>query len=272
VQRDLTRWTPTFLDWSATNIEKETDRSANAADAGESIHQTLQTQLTTRTTTARRRWVIENDGSGEIADLIVLELRGTNEVSIELWHAKPASGTNPSVRVTDMQIVIAQAITSRRWLTDRGLWKEMADRYTGRSSPALKLVDGSDSERLLRALVGLIPHHPGWSLTNRPAQLRGTVVIVQPGLSWTQLGPRSNETISAPSKSATSLPYSTTPSARWANRGWSARHRTNLSPRRLCGCKRRGAVGRRGRKSIGQQVNTEAVAVARHGCWHCPFW
>jgi hypothetical protein len=48
--------------------------------------------------------------------------------------------------------------------------------------------DGSDSERLLRALLGLIPHHPGWSLTNRPTQLRGTVVIAQPGLSWTQLG------------------------------------------------------------------------------------
>ncbi|MEB3065689.1 DEAD/DEAH box helicase family protein [[Mycobacterium] zoologicum] len=187
VQRDLTRWTPTFLDWSTTNIEKETDRSAEAAGKGDSIHQTLRTHLTTRTTTARRRWVIENDGSGELADLIVLELHGTDDVLIELWHAKPASGANPSVRVTDMQVVVAQAIKSRRWLTDRGLWKEMADRYSGLSSPALKLVDGSDSESLLRALLGLVPHHPGWSLTNRPMQLRGTVVIAQPGLSWTRL-------------------------------------------------------------------------------------
>jgi hypothetical protein len=188
VQRDLSRWTPTFLDWSATNIKKETDRSANVAGAGDSIHQTLRTHLTTRTTTARRRWVIENDGSGEIADFIVLELRGTDEVLIELWHAKPASGANASVRVTDMQVVVAQAIKSRRWLTDRGLWKEMADRYSGASSPALKLIDGSDSEGLLRAVLGLIPDHPTWSLTNRPTQLRGTVVIAQPGLSWTQLG------------------------------------------------------------------------------------
>lgn len=187
VQRDLTRWTPTFLDWSATNIEKETDRSAKPAGKGDSIHHTLRTHLTTRTTTARRRWVFENDGSGEIADLIVLELRGTNEVLIELWHAKPASGTNPSVRVTDMQVVVAQAIKSRRWLTDRGLWKEMADRYSGASSPALKLVDGSDSEGLLRAMLGLMPEHPAWSLTNRPTQVRGTVLIAQPGLSWTQL-------------------------------------------------------------------------------------
>lgn len=182
VQRDLTRWTPTFLDWSATNIEKESDRSTKA---GASIHQTLRTHLTTRTTTARRRWVIENDGSGEIADLIVLEIRGTDDVSLELWHAKPAGKANSSVRVTDMEVVAAQAIKSRRWLTDRGLWKEMADRYSGLSSPALKLIDGS--ERLLRALLGLVPDHPGWSLANRPIQLRGTVVIAQPGLSWTRL-------------------------------------------------------------------------------------
>jgi superfamily II DNA or RNA helicase len=188
VQRDLTRWTPIFLDWSSTNIEKETDRSAKKTPGkGESIHQTLRRHLPSRATTARRRWVIENDGSGEIADFIVLELRGANEVLIELWHAKPASKGKSSVRVTDMQIVIAQAIKSRRWLTDRGLWKEMGDRYSGLSSPILKLVDGSDSRGLLRALLGQIPHHPGWSLANRPTQLHATVVIAQPGLSWTQL-------------------------------------------------------------------------------------
>lgn len=185
VQRDLNRWTPTYLDWSVTNIEKETDASAAHAGVGESIHQTLRTHLTRQATTARRRWVLENDGSGELADLIVLELHGTHEVRVELWHAKPASGAKPSVRVTDMQVVIAQAIKSRRWLTDRGLWKEMADRLSGASMPALKLVDGS--ERLLRALLGLVPGHPGWSLANRPVQLRGTVVIAQPGLSWGQL-------------------------------------------------------------------------------------
>ncbi|OZC82328.1 helicase [Rhodococcus sp. 06-412-2C] len=187
VQRDLSRWSPVFLDWSNTNIEKETDRSAKTAGAGDSIHQTLRTYLTTRPTAARRRWVLENDGSGELADLIVLELHRTDEVSIELWHAKPASGAKPSVRVTDMQVVIAQAIKSRRWLTDRGLWKEMADRYSGRGAPALKVVSGSDREPLLRVMLGLVSHHPALSLTNRPTQLLGTVVVAQPGLSWTKL-------------------------------------------------------------------------------------
>ncbi|ORA76765.1 helicase [Mycolicibacter kumamotonensis] len=182
VQRDLKRWMPIFPDWSTTNIEKEVDRSAKD---GDSIHKTLKTLLTTRPTSARRRWVIENDGSGEIADLIVLEMHGAYELSIELWHAKPAGAAFKSVRVTDMEVVVAQAIKSRRWLTDRELWREMADRYSGVSSPALTLIDGS--EPLLRALLGLIPGHPNWSLSNRPFRLRGTVVIAQPGLSWNQL-------------------------------------------------------------------------------------
>ncbi len=187
VQRDLTRWAPTLFDWSTTNIEKETDRSANTAGAGESIHQTLRTYLTTRPTKALRRWVLENDGSGELADLIVLELNGTYEVSLELWHAKPASGAKPSVRVSDMQVVTAQAIKSRRWLTDRGIWKEMADRYSRAKSPVLKLIAGSDREALLRVILGVVGHHPAWSMTNRAIQLRGTIVIAQPGLSWTKL-------------------------------------------------------------------------------------
>lgn len=185
VQRDLSRWNPKFVDWSSTNIEKETDRSAISAAAGESIHQTLRTFLTNRPTSGLRRWVIENDGSGELADLIVLELRSNYEVAIELWHAKASSKPNASVRVTDMQVVIAQAIKSRRWLTDRTLWNELGDRYCGRTSPPLKLIAGSDP--LLRALLGLVPNHPAWSLANRPTRLRGTVVIAQPGLSWAKL-------------------------------------------------------------------------------------
>ncbi|TKV56866.1 DEAD/DEAH box helicase [Nakamurella flava] len=185
VQRDLSRWRPSYLDWGATNIRKETDKSALVAGAGKSVHQTLRDHLMATESKARRRWILENDGSGELADLIVLELHGTNEVRLDLWHAKPASGATPSVRVTDMQVVVAQAIKSRRWLTDRGLWKEMADRLSGASTPPLRLVSGSVS--LLRALLGLVPGHPGWALANRAFQLRGTVVIAQPGLSWSQL-------------------------------------------------------------------------------------
>lgn len=185
VSTDLSRWVPVYLDWSRTNIQKETDASALAAGNGESVHETLRQYLAGRPSAARRRWILENDGSGELADLIVLELLPTKEVRVELWHAKPSSGKNPSVRVTDMQVVVAQAIKSRRWLTDRGVFAEMGARLAGQRSPRLKVVEGS--ERLLRVLLGLDRRHPAWAIANGPYQPRGTVVIAQPGLKWSQL-------------------------------------------------------------------------------------
>lgn len=193
VQRDLTRWKPTRFDWTNTNIQKETDRSAAEANAGNSIHETLRAHLSTRPTSARWRWVLDNDGRGELADLVVLEIFGDDLIEVELWHAKAAGGTAASVRVSDIQVVVAQAIKSRRWLTDRDLWQEMADRHEGNTSPKLKIVHGQ--EGLLKELLGLSQGDLGWSLINRPMQVRGKVVIAQPGLSWSQLerGVESND-------------------------------------------------------------------------------
>jgi hypothetical protein len=84
-----------------------------------------------------------------------------------------------------MQVVVAQAIKSRRWLTDRGVFAEMGARLIGTRSPRLKVVEGR--ERLLRVLLGEDRRHPGWALANGPFQPRGTVVIAQPGLKWSQL-------------------------------------------------------------------------------------
>ena len=185
--QDLTRWQPVYPDWTSTNITRETDRSASKAQAGDSIHETLRKLLTSTPSTAQRRWVLENDGSGELADLLVLEVISDREVRLELWHAKPAGGVAPAVRIGDMQVVVAQAIKSRRWLTDRGVWQEMSDRLSGKTSPVLKVVAGSSSTTLLRVLLGLVPGHESWALANRPILLRGRVVIAQPGLSWGQL-------------------------------------------------------------------------------------
>ncbi|MGR6092278.1 DEAD/DEAH box helicase [Brevibacterium sp. CSND-B09] len=181
VSRDLSRWDPIKFDWSSTNIRKETEKSKSA---GDSINKTLRAHLFTTPSTARRRWIFDNDGRGELADLIVVELFGRTRVSIELWHLKAAGG-NKAVRVSDMQIVVAQAIKSRRWLTDRGLWQEMAHRYSGRSTPKLDLVSGDKT--LLEVLLGLTPDHPQWSFANYPPQVRGKVVVAQPGLSWGDL-------------------------------------------------------------------------------------
>jgi len=109
----------------------------------------------------------------------------TKDVRLELWHAKPSSSEKPSVRVTDVQVVVAQAIKSRRWLTDRGVFADMGARLTGKQSPRIKVVEGS--ERLLRVRLGVDPRHPTWAIANGPYQPRGSVVIAQAGLKWSQL-------------------------------------------------------------------------------------
>lgn len=182
VGRDISRITPQILDWTGYNIQKETDRSAESAGAGKSVHQAVRDLLAARPLTTRYRWILENDGSGELADILLLELTAGLDIRLELWHVKPSIGVSPSVRVGDMQVVVAQAIKSRRWLTDLGLWREMGDRLVGTKSPRLIVTEGS--ERLLRALLGVVKGHKSWSLEFRPHLLRGKVVIAQPGLAW----------------------------------------------------------------------------------------
>lgn len=84
-----------------------------------------------------------------------------------------------------MQTVTAQAIKSRRWVTDRTLWAELGARLDGRSRPPLVIVEGR--ERLLRALCGLNDHHPGFSFTRCSMRIDCEIGIVQPGLSLSRL-------------------------------------------------------------------------------------
>jgi hypothetical protein len=137
-----------------------------------------------------RRWLLKNDGSGEIADYIVAEELESGEVRLGLWHAKASSGTNPGVRIKDFQEVTAQALRSRRWLTSTSLWSELAARlFAGASPPVTVVEEGSDSIEELRLRLGVGEGVDGlvpWTL-GRPV-VRGVIGIAQPGLSAAALG------------------------------------------------------------------------------------
>lgn len=99
------------LAWGSVNIRAETDRSIRPGEV--SIHEHLAQLLETRPRKLKHRWILHNDGHGEISDLLVLEYE-RGKAHVQLWHAKAAGG-NPSVRVTDFEEAAAQAIKSRRW-------------------------------------------------------------------------------------------------------------------------------------------------------------
>ncbi|WP_158097196.1 DEAD/DEAH box helicase [Cellulosimicrobium sp. KWT-B] len=189
VERGLPRLAKIEIDWSTVNIKAETDRKALEQGVRVSVHSAIASHLGRGVLEqGARRWVLLNDGPGEIADYIVVEVYRDSEgmrAKLELWHAKGSSKDVPAVRVGDMQVVVAQAIKSRRWLLDPTVWEELGRRLVGKSSPKIVVVQGD--ELLLRSLLGLNTNHPRWRLDLWTRPIMGEVVIAQPGLSWGDL-------------------------------------------------------------------------------------
>ena len=183
------------VDWTGTDITAETRRTVEAHGGTElSVHDQLAEYLRDRPRLGISRWIIFNDGPGEIADYLVVEELATGEIHLGLWHAKASHGATPGVRVKDFQEVVAQALRSRRQFPSTTLWSELGARLTGQSRPLAALVDGSDSADLLNRKLGLTDDdsEPPW--TRRLPAVHGTLGIVQPGLSAQDLRTQLNET------------------------------------------------------------------------------
>ena len=172
-------------DWTGVDIEAETPAKAASRGKGLSVHEWVETYLVEHPRHGRHRWILQNDGPGEIADHIVIELLDSGQVEIELWHAKFAGGSRAGVRVGDFEVVSAQAIKSRRWPTDRQLWSRLGRRLAGTESPPVVVVEGS--KRKLRTVLGLEPRWERLSFSQRRPAITSTIGIVQPGLSLNQL-------------------------------------------------------------------------------------
>lgn len=169
------------LSWTGTDIEAETERQATKRKKGRSIHARVVEHIQAVTITARRRWIIFNDGALEMADHLVLELYPGNRLVVELWHSKGAGNSRPSVRLRDLQEVTAQAIKSRRWLYDTSFLEELGRRLLGLSTPKATVLSGPVD--LLLALCGQKKNRHAMSWTKRVPIIHGKVRIVQPGLS-----------------------------------------------------------------------------------------
>jgi superfamily II DNA or RNA helicase len=190
--------------WSETDITAETVAKALERGHGQrSIHERLEEYLANEPKRGASRWILKNDGSGEIADYLVVEELDGGEIHLGLWHAKASSGHAPSVRIADCQEVTAQALRSRRWLTSSGLWSELAARVSGAASPAADLVEGSDSPERLEERLGLSESDAGavpWT-RGRPI-VKGLIAVVQPGLSRGALSAQLSQSPIPPSAEA----------------------------------------------------------------------
>lgn len=179
---DLPMFQRSFWSWIDVDIAHETPHE----DAiGIPVHAAVEERLRGQRTKGALRWVLCNDGKGEIADHIVFEIRPNDQPRVELWHSKGAGG-DPGVRVTDMQVLVAQAVKSRRHFHDPEFWHRLGRRLDGREGPVLRIVSGPGL-RLLRGVLGLLPEHTALSIADSNRPIVGKVVMVQPGLSLDSL-------------------------------------------------------------------------------------
>lgn len=186
-------------DWAAAgvDIKAETRKKAVENAIGISVHEEVENYLLAQPQSEQFRWVIFNDGSGEIADYIVIEWTRGRPIRLSLWHAKGAGGA-PGLRVDDFQVVTAQALRSRSRFNDPTLWNNLRERLMLRAYPHATLVGGSDSRGVLLVLLnerrrGRRPRAKSWPMT-LPI-VHGEIAIVQPGFSR-------NEFLSTPSAAA----------------------------------------------------------------------
>jgi superfamily II DNA or RNA helicase len=173
-------------DWSGVDITAETAGLALARDAGErSVHEGLVDWLASRPRRGTHRWLILNDGSGEIADVLVVEPLANGEIGLGFWHAKASARRDAGLRINELQVVVAQAIRSRRWFPSLNLWPELAMRLAGPRRPAAVLQPGSDDPSYLMQLLALepAPHDDFVPWVQRAPTIRGHIAVVQPGLS-----------------------------------------------------------------------------------------
>lgn len=188
--------------WGDIDITAETRRTASGRGHGRpSIHEELERYLLDRPRTGEWRWIVGNDGAGEIADYLVIEQLTSGEVELGLWHAKAASGGSPAVRIKDFQEAVAQAIRSRTHLSSTALWTTLARRLKGDDKPEVVILDGSDDAVELRQRLGLVDTEDAPWTVSFPT-VRGAIGIAQPGLSAGQLGTQLNSTPVPPGATA----------------------------------------------------------------------
>lgn len=171
-------------DWADVDITAETRETITKRNNGKrSVHERVEEFLLARPQIGLHRWVLLNDGAGEFADHIVIEDLPTGEIALGLWHSKGSTGAATAVRIKDFQVVVAQALRSRGLFFSPTFWGDLGERLERRVRPYAEIVAGSDDPVLLRSRLGLVEESSETPWTRSLPTVRGSLGVVQPGLS-----------------------------------------------------------------------------------------
>ena len=174
VQPDRTRpkFAPSSLeviDWTGVNIRKESQGPKRDADS-------VQHRVIERLS-GEADWevIIDDDGSGEVADIVMLR-RDDRLLDVILVHCKFSGADSPGARLSDLYEVCGQAVKSHKARSELEL--------------VLKRLLRRESRRAQRGLTGFVKGRQEDLVSilsdARYSDPRVTVVIAQPGLSAAQ--------------------------------------------------------------------------------------
>lgn len=153
------------VNWSGVDIRKESLTSID----DDSVQAFMSRRL--RDSDAEYEVIYNDDGSGEIADLVAMRLSGST-LKVDLFHLKYASRGWQGARVDDLYAVCGQAQKCIRWrerpdvFLDHLQKREAKARRSGRES---------------RYLVGIPAIVNGWMNRWKEFSYQFSVTIVQPG-------------------------------------------------------------------------------------------
>ena len=164
----------TVLDWSGTNIKKE---SQGVGHDTESIqYRIIQDLLQTN----QYEIVFDDDGAGEIADIVTIK-EANGKITFGFYHCKFSLEATPGARVDDLYTVCGQAMKSIKWCGDTRLIidrliKREADRIqTGGSRIELgslqKLKEIRNKLRVFPSSVEITVVQPGVDSKNMSADM-----------------------------------------------------------------------------------------------------
>ena len=155
-------------DWNGVDIRVE-------SQGGERRQDSVQAKVIRQVTaTTGSHIIFDDDGSGEVADVVAFELDGTH-VTVRLYHCKFSSADTPGARVKDLYEVCGQAQRSIRRcerpqrLIDR-LLKRESDRMR-KSLPSRFMAGNADNLKELRA-------------RRHQLEYQFEIYVVQPGYSF----------------------------------------------------------------------------------------
>ena len=175
-------------DWSTVDVRRESKPGRNGK---KNVQEAMLAWHTDATTGDPRARVLNDDGGGEIADLIVIRFPDSwldqggavitpfadlplDTVQVALSHCKWAGSERPRRDLSDLDQLVGQAHRSVRWLANpRAFWETLA----GRAASRAKIVAG-DLVETQSVLTHLAANTPNTEFS---------IQIVQPGLDTGQV-------------------------------------------------------------------------------------